>query len=395
MISTGASDTPVAKRQRSITTGEDLKKYFCAMTREKLVLHTKDALTIAELRVDSREENLLPPFSMFTASVEQPPQIDPLVVMHEHQRQRVCQVYIEISSAQNLIFTELGIVHNDAHDMARVAEWIFEIAQKRCMTTETVHSGLYLYFTYMAHVQKHCGNSEEDDDCGSFELYRNRLVMVMKNDDRNRISYAISATFCQNLARNDNKLLIAATCLCMAAKMEESHFDTMIKPSQIILDMKLIGHPVGQNKEFDFITVERDILEKLRWRLFRVHTPIPFLKMLFVCYATSKKSQLAACELLSVCMSSKKYVSTQPSELAALCLVTALHANKGLYGSAADIVGISHLTNLNVEVLLQHSDAIRILRGQSDIKNCNRSNVQDAAVSLESAPFFVSTMGMC
>jgi hypothetical protein len=283
--------------------------------------------------------------------------------------------------------------------MAITAEWILKMALEYRMMTETVHSGLYLYFTYMAHVQRHYGGSETDDDCGLFELYRNRLVMTMKHDDRSRVWYAISATFCRKLARNENKLLIAATCLCMAAKMEESHFDMMIKPSQIIRDMKMIGHPIGQHTEFDFITVERDILEQLKWRLFRVHTPIPFLRMLFVCYDTSTKSQFEASKLLTVCLSSHKYVSMCPSKLAALCLVTALHTNEGPYASASAIVAISNLINLSVEELLQHSESIQFLRESTNIGNNTYSKVtalagaDTAATDLKSRPLFASVLG--
>jgi len=399
MISTRASDTPAPKRQRSVTTDKDIKEHFCVLSRAKIVVPSKDALTIATLPADMTLTPLLPRISMLTASVELAPQIDSLVEMHPHQRHKILQVYSDISNAQHLIFTELGLATNDACDMAIAAEWILKMALEYRMMTETVHSGLYLYFTYMAHVQRHYGSSETDDDCGSFELYRNRLVMTMKNDDRSRVWYAISSTFCRKLARNENKLLIAATCLCMAAKMEESHFDMMIKPSQIIRDMKLIEHPIGQHTEFDFITVERDILEQLKWRLFRVHTPIPFLKMLFVCYDTSKKSQFEASKLVMLCLSSHKYVSMCPSKLAALCLVTALHTNEGLYASAKAIVGISHLTNFSVEDLLQHSGAIQFLHESTNMQNNIYSKVPalavaaTAATNLTSCPLFASLLG--
>jgi len=399
MICTRASDTPTSKRQRSVTTDEEIKKHFCALNRERIVVDSKDALTTATLPADMMLTPLLPRISILTASVELPPQIDFRVEMHPHQRHKILQVYSDISNAQNLIFSELGLATNDACDMAITAEWILKMALEYRMMTETVHSGLYLYFTYMAHVQRHYGGSETDDDCGLFELYRNRLMMTMKHDDRSRVWYAISATFCRKLARNENKLLIAATCLCMAAKMEESHFDMMIKPSQIIRDMKMIGHPIGQHTEFDFITVERDILEQLKWRLFRVHTPIPFLRMLFVCYDTSTKSQFEASKLLTVCLSSHKYVSMCPSKLAALCLVTAMHTNEGLYASASAIVAISNLINLSVEELLQHSESIQFLRESTNIGNNTYSKVtalagaDTAATDLKSRPLFASVLG--
>jgi hypothetical protein len=121
--------------------------------------------------------------------------------------------------------------------------------------------------------------------------------------------------------------------------------------------------------------------------------------MLFVSYDISKKTQVEAGKLLTVCLSSHKYVSIYPSKLAALCLVTALHINEGLYTSATAIVEISHLTNLSVEDLLQHSEAIRFLREPKNIENNTCSNVQTlavvatAAAGLKSAPLFVSRLG--
>jgi len=361
MIADSAVNTPATKRQRSVTTDEEIKKFFCAMTRAKLVLHANDALTVAASSAELIPEYLPSPIPVLTAQGKLSFQNDALPVMDARQCHEIVRVYKNISHSQSLIFDELRLAHNDAETMASVTEWILEIAKVHNITKQTLYSGIYLFYTYMAHIDTMFGTSAVVEDCGRFSLYKGRQLMQMRNEDKSIIFYPISEVFRAEMGRTKNRLLIAATCLCMAAKMEESHFDTMLKPSQIIIDMQKIGHPIGLHMEFDFITVERDILDQLQWRLFRIETPIPLLEMLFVCYNVSTTAQLQARELLAKCISNRAYALRHPSELAALCVVTALHMKKGLYASAGEIVGISKLINCSVEVLLQHSDDIQML----------------------------------
>ena len=80
--------------------------------------------------------------------------------------------------------------------------------------------------------------------------------------------------------------------------------------------MQQQGHVVGEYAVFDFISIERDILATIEWRLFRVHTPIPFIKMLFHQFAITNEIQAETQLLLATCLSSAEMVLTAQSDLA-------------------------------------------------------------------------------
>jgi len=320
--------TPCIKRSRSFTTEHEIKKHFRAMSTEN------DYSGKSSASAQQTEETMAH-------------KADELVGANN----MMLATYSDIRDGQRDIYEALGLANNDAKSSAEMAGWILQIASNYSLKTETVYTGLYLYYTYIAHVRKSGG--------GSFLPYKGRMVMNMRMDVTNiNVRYEISKDFKSNMVREKNHLLIATTCLCMAAKMEESHFDMMVKPECIISDMRRIGHHLGRHKVFDFITVERDILEKLEWRLFRVHTPIPFLRMMCYHFAVCNADQVEAREILATCISSKEYVLTAPSEMAALCLISAMRKNNGAVIGMAKIAQFSCLT---INHLVEHSCCILTL----------------------------------
>ena len=236
-----ACNTPNVKRQRSDTANEDVEKRFCAMSAEELTLITNEEMAPRNI-VDFKTTVSAPAFELELQEEQEPAQIRPEFVMSAHQKEKLLRVYDEIQQTQRVVMEPLGLGANDAMTVAMVSRWTLEIASKNTMKAETVYTGLYLYSTYMAHVRMHC----EPD--GVFTLYRKRKVMNMMNEDYSPVRFTISTDFNTNRRRDKNELLIAASCLCIAAKMEESHFDTMIKPSQIISQMKKSGTLLGDTQ---------------------------------------------------------------------------------------------------------------------------------------------------
>jgi len=368
-----ACNTPSGKRPRSDTANKDVEKRFCAMTAEEMTLTTNEEMEPRNI-VDFRTTVFTPAFELQLQEAQEPAQIRPEFVMSEHQKEKLLRVYDEIQQTQRAVIETLGLGANDAMATAIVSRWALEIASKNTMRAETVYTGLYLYCTYMAHVRLHC----EPD--GVFALYRNRKVMNMMNEDYSPVRFTISTDFNTNRRRDKNELLIAASCLCIAAKMEESHFDTMIKPSQIISQMKKVGHPIGRHTEFDFVTVERDILAQLHWNLFRVQTPLFFVQILFAYFDVSVADQLETNNLLAICVSSKEYVLKTPARLAAFCLTAALHKNRGSCSVLAETFEIAKVANMRIVKLSNHAECILELARLADIrdKGASRDTSQDA-----------------
>jgi len=112
--------------------------------------------------------------------------------------------------------------------------------------------------------------------------------------------------------------------------MDENTFDSMVRPGGIIRRMQQQGHVVGEYAVFDFISIKRDILATLEWRLFRVHTPISFIMMLFHQFAITSEIQAETQLLLATCLSSAEMVLTAQSDLAVVCLLAALRKYKKL-----------------------------------------------------------------
>jgi len=261
-------------------------------------------------------------------------------------------VFSETVVTQRVIYASLGLAQNESHTTAVLTRWTVWMASQFNMKKETIHSGLYLLFTYLAKIHTDVGY-------GRFIKYANKDILMFKNDDQFVVRYGISSYFKNNMCRKDNFLLIAASCLCMASKMEENHFDNMLKPHHIINATPVVvpRNIMGQHTVFDFITVERDILETLQWRLFRIQTPIFFTEILFYEFAIVNADKLLTEALLLVCLSSQEYVFTMPSDLAALCLIAAMHKNYQL----APIAAIAYFTGMATEFLVHESAKIVLL----------------------------------
>jgi len=266
--------------------------------------------------------------------------------------------YLSMRVAQEEVFTGLGLADNDASTMSQVTAWTLHVANKYRLKKESVYGGLYLFYTYTAHVSRH-GLMHDP-----FGVYKKRLVMNMhKPGNVERVVYEISAEFRQNMSRRKNLILIAVTCLCVASKMEECSFDRMLKPSRVIADMRYDGHYLGRHKVYDFITVERDVVNQLAWRLFRVESPAFFLNMLFHEFAVSGFDQQETHDLVYKCLMSSEFVLLAPNHLAAVCLMSALRKN---YNSVSHAAKLAHFVGLSVSVLLEHSSCILALRRGDD-----------------------------
>jgi len=243
------------------------------------------------------------------------------------------ETYTAMVAQQRVAFTMLGLVDNYADDVASLACWMVRLAESYTLQEETIYSGLYLLFTYIAHIRRAGG--------GDFVQYKARDVTIFQDSESSqKLYFKISPLFKGGLERKQHCFAIAATCLCIASKMEENNFDSMVRPSGIIRRMHQEGHVVGEYAVFDFITIEREILATLEWRLFRVHTPIPFIKMLFHQFDITKEVQVETQVLLAACLSSAEMVLTAPSDLAVVCLVAALRKNNHM-ASFADIAQFS------------------------------------------------------
>jgi len=73
--------------------------------------------------------------------------------------------------------------------------------------------------------------------------------------------------------------------------------------------------------------------------------------MLFHKFASSISDRLVAVKMLLIFLSSAEYVLTEPSDLAALCLIAAKHNNDKI----APITAVAHFTGLGIEFLTHHS----------------------------------------
>jgi len=362
-------NTPSAKRQWSATTNEDVKKRFRAMTAEELTFSSNDDVVARKINSLSTTVSAS---TMDLVCADDPARMDPECVMNEHQQHYFLKVYDEIQQKQQVTFRALGLGDNHAKAFANVSRHTLEIAGKNIMKKETLYTGLYLYYTYMAHVRMNC---EEDS---VFTLYKDRKVMNMKSEDFSRVLFPISIDFNNNRTRNKNELLIATTCLCIAAKMEENQFASMIKPSAIISQMKTIGHHLGRHNEFDFVTVERDILEQLQWRLFRVETPLYFLQMMFAFFHVSIADRLETHKILAICLSSQEYVLTTPPKLAAYSLMAALHKNRGADSVVTERVNIAKFANISIIKLLIHTKGILELARLAHVQDtCDSCEVEE------------------
>jgi len=96
--------------------------------------------------------------------------------------------------------------------------------------------------------------------------------------------------------------------------------------------------------------VERDLLETLQWRLFRVHGPIFFAETLFDHFAVADAEQELTHDFMEKCLSSEEYVFAVPSDIAAICLLAALYQNDKMLPIAA----LAIYTGTTMAFLLKH-----------------------------------------
>jgi len=307
---------------------------------------------VKDVVVDKTPQVLLPNDNVAVSTTETEINTPPHHTrMHDKS---ILEAYMSMRAAQQEVYATLGLADNDAITLSEVTRWTLHIANKYTLKEETVYGGLYLYYTYTAHVRRHACMDD------SFLLYKRRQVMIMHTEETfGRVVYGMSEEFRHNMTRRKNLLLIATTCLCLASKMEERSMDIVMRPSRVIADMKCEGHHLGQNSVFDFITVERDVVQQLAWRLFRVESPANFLQMLFHEFAVSCLDQLETHSLVRSCLMSSEFVLALPCDLAVFCLASALCTN---YGNVPHVTELAQLVELSVEQLMEQSCRVLALR---------------------------------
>jgi len=358
-IDTSLPGTPCAKRARPITTEPQITKKFRSMSGEKqfvgLTGRTPEVAplecvvapyhAVKDVVVDKTPQMLLPNDSVTVSATDM--QINTPPHHTCMQDKSILEAYMSMRAAQQEVYSTLGLADNDGITLSEVTRWTLHIANKYTLKEESVYGGLYLYYTYTAHVRRHACMDD------SFELYKRRQVMLMQTEETfGRVVYGISDEFLHNMTQRKNLLLIATTCLCLASKMEERSMDKVMRPSRVIADMKCEGHHLGQNSVFDFITVERDVVQQLAWRLFRVESPTTFLQMLFHEFAVSCLDQLETHSLVRSCLMSSEFVLALPCDLAVFCLASALGTN---YGNVPHATELAQLVELSVEQLMEQS----------------------------------------
>ena len=330
------SKTPRKRRDRGPVTRDDIVHSFRLVAPPPTSLYShvarnaKAATTCMMQTSDS---------TVSTAAVPAPPSTS-------HQQDKldnIFTVYSETVAQQRAVFASLSPLQNHPSVMADLATRIVLLAKTFAMNNETTHNGVYLLFTYLAKIESNGGT-------GAFIKYKGKNV-IEYNYKQDVVRYEISPLFQVAPDRDDNMSLIAASCLCMASKMDESRFDHVLKPQRVISAMKAQGDVIGRHAVFDFITVERDILQTLQWRLFSVKSPIFFCEVLFHKFASPISDRLVTEQMVLMCLCSKEYVLTEPSELAALCLLAAKHNND----NSAPITAMAHFTGLGMEFLTHHS----------------------------------------
>jgi len=217
---------------------------------------------------------------MSTAAVPAPPSTS----QQQDKLDSIFTVYSETVAQRRAVFASLGPLQNHPSVMADLATRIVLLARTFAMNNETTQNGMYLLFAYLAKI-------ESDGGTGAFIKYKGENV-IEYNYKQDVVRYEISPLFQVAPDRDDNMSLIAASCLCMASKMDESQIDHVLKPQRVISAMKAQGDVIGRHAVFDFVTVERDILRTLQWRLFRVKSPIFFCEMLFRKFASPISDRL-------------------------------------------------------------------------------------------------------
>jgi len=333
-----SSKTPRKRRDRDPVTREDIVDSFQLAVPLPTSLYSR-ALRSAKAATTCMMEYAQTSDSIMSTAVSTPPSTS----YQQDNLDNMKTVYSETVLQQRGVFASMGPLQNHPSVMADLATRVVQLARNFAMNNETTHNGVYLLFTYLAKIQSNGGN-------GAFIKHKgkNAIEYIYKQEV---VRYEISPLFQTAPDRDDNMSLIAASCLCIASKMDESQFDHVLKPQRVISAMKARGDVIGRHAVFDFITVERDILQTLQWRLFSLKGPIFFCEMLFHKFAGSISDRLVTEKMLLMCLSSKEYVLTEPSELTALCLIAAKHSNDKI----APITAVAHFTGLRIEFLTHHS----------------------------------------
>ena len=254
----------------------------------------------------------------------------------------ILEAYSEVQVRQREVYAGLALMPADARTSADLAQWTLFVARKLLMRHETAHNAVYLLFAYTASIRTDTARPD-------FVRYEQKdtVCLLSEND---MVVHTISTRFKNNMSRSENRMLIAATCLCVASKMEEGQYSTILRPGDIICAMRASGNVLGQNSLYDFITVERDLLETLQWRLFRVHGPIFFAETLFDHFAVADAEQQLTHDFMEKCLSSEEYVFAVPSDIAAICLLAALYQNDKMVPIAA----LAMYTGTTMAFLLKH-----------------------------------------
>ena len=367
-IDTSLPGTPCAKRARPITTEPQITKKFRSMSGEKqfvgLTGRTPEVAplecvvaphhAVKDVVVDKTPQVLLPNDNVAVSTTETKINTPPHHTrMHDKS---ILQAYMSMRAAQQEVYATLGLADNDAITLSEVTRWTLHIANKYTLKEESVYGGLYLYYTYTAHVRRHACMDD------SFELYKRRQVMLMQTEETfGRVVYGISDEFLHNIA-----------------------------------DMKCEGHHLGQNSVFDFITVERDVVQQLAWRLFRVESPTTFLQMLFHEFAVSCLDQLETHSLVRSCLMSSEFVLALPCDLAVFCLASALCTN---YGNVPHVTELAQLVELSVEQLMEQSCRVLALRrieeSGSLIEACSSLSSLSSHDGTNSSPPLYSMQEQC
>ena len=254
----------------------------------------------------------------------------------------ILEAYSEVQVQQRGVHAELTLLAADARTSADLAHWTLFVARKLLQRNETAHNALYLLFAYTASIRTDTARPD-------FARYKQKDTLCLQSEN-DMVVHTISTRFKNNMSRSENRMLIAATCLCVASKMEEGQYSAILRPGDIIFAMRASGNVLGQNTLYDFMTVERDLLETLRWRLFRVKGPIFFAETLFEHFAVADAEQQLTHDFMVKCLSSEEYVFAVPSDIAAICLVAALHQNDKMVPIAA----LAVFTGTTMAFLLKH-----------------------------------------
>ena len=197
---------------------------------------------------------------------------------------------------------ESGVVVHDSNQkyVMFAIRWIFETFSSWRITSDTLHKSIAILLEYVGSM---CETTQ-----------------VSAPARGHKMSQALKTS----RLKTKHLFLIAATCVNMAYKLEKSNC-ALYCPSYMLQQLcHLMEYTV-----YDFVTVERDILQQGEWLRTQPKTPHFFMRAIFdLCAIRHDKVSVHATAMLDQCLQQDTLVRFGSYKLAVACILIALrHCN--------------------------------------------------------------------